>query len=460
MKYLLTSVFFCLFTQLLAQSGFIKTYDNPVSEWGWCVKQTSDKGYIIAGQIMGNPQKALLLKTDEFGNELWKKVFGETSSHYYGYSVWQTSDNGFVLSGSISKSGSNDNWIFIIKTNELGDTLWTKKFDHIRNGPNSFLINTEGDFVIGGTFTNEYLGLIKTNNKGEIIWEKKQLSDQNFWCSSVIQTKEGGYLVLGKKDERIILIKTDQDGNFKWINHYDQNVQNYPEMVTQTTDGYVVAGTAHNYLPTGGYQSDLLMYKTDLSGNLLWSKIYGGSSGDYGHSIIETADKGIILAGDYQNVSGNADHDIYLVKTDAKGDSLWTRKIDVVYNDFGGHSIMETNDGGYATTGYFRKSSGKENVFLLKTDKNGNVTKLPNSITIITKSFSVSPNPANEFIEIQTENNTPCTIEILTMNGNRVYSNIYNENLRKIDITNLSKGIYLIKLIRSNHFITEKFIKN
>lgn len=460
MKCLLTCIFFCLFTQLLAQQSFIKTYDNPVNEWGWCVQQTSDKGYIIAGQTMGNSKKAFLLKTDVSGNELWKKVFGESSSQYYGYSVWQTSDNGFVLSGSVSKSGSNDTWIFIIKTNELGDTLWTKKFDHIRIGPRRFLINTEGDFVIGGNSASEYLSLIKTNNKGEIIWEKKQLSDQNFWCNSVIQTKEGGYLILGKIDEQITLIKTDQDGNFTWTNHYDQNVRNFPEMVIQTTDGYVVAGSAHNYLPTGGYQSDLLMYKTDLSGNLLWSKIYGGPDADYGHSIIETADKGFILAGDYQNVSGKADHDIYLVKTDAKGDSLWTRKIDVVYNDFGGHSIKETNDGGYVTTGYFRNSSNKENVFLLKTDKNGNVAKLPNSTISISNSFFISPNPANEFIEIQSEIKTPCAIEILNMNGNRVYYDTYKENLVKIDLTNLSKGIYIIKLIRSNHILTEKFIKN
>jgi hypothetical protein len=231
-------------------------------------------------------------------------------------------------------------------------------------------------------------------------------------------------------------------------------------MVIQTTDGYVVAGTAHNYLPTGGYQSDLLMYKTDLSGNLLWSKKYGGIDGDYGHSIIETADKGFILAGDYQNVSGNADHDIYLVKTDAKGDSLWTRKIDVGYNDFGGNSIKETNDGGCVTTGYFRNSSGKENVFLVKTDENGNVAKLTNSATFITNQFFLSPNPANKFIEIKSEINTPCAIEILNVNGSRVYSDIYKGNLVKIDITNLSKGIYVIKLIRSNHFLTEKFIKN
>ena len=103
------------------------------SNRGFSVQQTNDGGYVVAGTIQDtttDPVHLYLIKTNSTGDTLWTKSYGSTGNAY-GYSVKQTNDNGFIIAGSIDSLGAGGYDVLLIKTNSIGDTLWTKTYGGI-----------------------------------------------------------------------------------------------------------------------------------------------------------------------------------------------------------------------------------------------------------------------------------------------------------------------------------------
>ncbi len=88
----------------------------------------------------------------------------------------------------------------------------------------------------------------------------------------------------------------------------------------------------------------------------VWTKTYGGTFEDCGNSVQQTYDGGFIIAG-YTSSFGNGNRDIWLIKTNALGDTFWTRTYGGVCNDEA-KSVQQTFDGGYIITGCFGTGAG------------------------------------------------------------------------------------------------------
>lgn len=107
-------------------------------------------------------------------------------------------------------------------------------------------------------------------------------------------------------------------------------------------------------------------------GSTRWTQTYGGSDRDGGYSVQQTLDGGYIIAG-HTDSFGAGNSDVYLIKTDPSGDTLWTQTYGGSSGD-GGQSVQQTLDGGYIITGHTDSFGvGGFDVYLLKTDANGNL---------------------------------------------------------------------------------------
>ena len=132
-----------------------------------------------------------------------------------------------------------------------------------------------------------------------------------------------------------------------WTQTFGGSDYDYGYSVQQTSDGgYIIAGYTSSY---GAGSADVYLIKTDAGGAQQWTQTFGGSSDDIGHSVRQTSDGGYIIAG-VTSSYGAGGWDVYLIKTDALGDTLWTKTFGGSSWDEG-YSVQQTSDGGYIIAG-------------------------------------------------------------------------------------------------------------
>jgi hypothetical protein len=319
-----------------------------------------------------------LVKADASGNQQWYKTFGGVGWEA-GYSVQQTADGGYVIAGGTNSYGVNGD-VRLIKTDASGDSTWTRTFgDSATQYCYSGQQTADGGYIMAGT---HYWGvgsadvyLVKADANGKLTWSHTYGGPDEDWGRSVWQTADGGYIIAGNTasygagNADVYLIKTDANGDLAWYKTYGGPGWDDGYSVQQTADGgYIIVG----YTASGGAEPDVYLIKTDAGGNQTWFKTFGGSAADYGWSVQQTADGGYIITGQTDSY-GAGSADVYLIKTDASGNQTW-------YKTFGGSaadrgwSVQQTTDGGYIITGETNSyGAGSADVYLIKTDADGNV---------------------------------------------------------------------------------------
>ena len=321
---------------------------------------------------------------------LWTKTFGG-SDYDIGYSVKQTTDSGYIMTGYTYSFGAGLADFWLIKTDISGDTLWTKTFGGSKRDYGRSVQQTiDGGFIILGETLSFGAGgldvwLIKTDAFGDTLWTKNFGGSDYDYSPSVYQTTDSGYIITGATESfgaggaDFWLIKTDVSGDTLWTKSLWANDWDCGFSVQQTTDGgYIIVGETSSF---GSGNKDVWLIKTDASGDTLWTKTFGGINYDCGASVYQTTDSGYILTGATESF-GAGDYDVWLIKTNASGDTLWTKT-------FGGseyewsYSVLQTTDGGYILVGETSSfGAGNRDVWLIKTDASGD--------TLWTKTFGGS----------------------------------------------------------------------
>ncbi len=370
---LLTSYFSLTFAQA-PDTLWTKTYGGSGNDRGFSVQQTTDGGYVVAGykDVPGDDCNFYLIKTDQFGDTLWTKTYGGPSGDFARF-VQQTFDEGYIMVGySYSFSGVRPD-VYVVKTDSLGDTLWTKTYGGTEDDAGYCIRQTidEGYIITGYTssFGAEYedLWLIKTDSVGDTLWTKTYGTSGIDGGSSVQQTLDSGYVITGYNGSgggsSVWIIKTDASGDTVWTKTYGGGNYDCGSSVQQTTDsGFIVVGYTWNF---GAGYTDVWLIRTDSLGDTLWAQTYGDTSIDRGFSVKQTVDGGYIIAGHTSSFGAGLD-DVYIIKTDSLGDTLWTKTYGGGNNDWG-NSIQQTSDGGYVIAGYTESfGAGDYDVWLLK----------------------------------------------------------------------------------------------
>ena len=216
--------------------------------------------------------------------------------------------------------------------------------------------------------------LIRTDLEGEMQWSKTFGGKDNDRCWAVLPASDGGYVLVGETTsfgsgaEDCYLIKTDASGNEVWSKTFGGEKGDRCFSITQADDGgFLLVGQTYS---EGAGDRDVYLVKTDASGNEVWSKTFGGPASDVGHSVTRTAEGDFIVTG-YTTSFAIAEDDPYLIKIDARGQTQWTR---VISMEGLNHTLTgeQAADGGFFLGGFSDFGpNGANGALLVKTDGDG-----------------------------------------------------------------------------------------
>ncbi|MBK9074732.1 MAG: T9SS type A sorting domain-containing protein [Flavobacteriales bacterium] len=272
--------------------------------------RTVDGGYALVGftRSFGLPgEEASLVKTDAMGTLLWSRVFSAPGDDRF-MGIAAASDGGTLLCGTTT-SFSNSTDILLIRTDANGDTLWCR--------------------AVGDAADNTAYAAVQADDGGFLV------------CGASATTTGNG--------SDLYLLRTDADGDTLWTRCFGGIYGDWANAVQKTADGdYLIAGSTSTF---GEGQEDYYLLKVDDNGTLLFSRTYGGPLMDQAWGLVLTADGGCILAGSTYSF-GIPTRSVYLVRTDAIGDTLWTGVYDTG-GIFGGWAfdVAECTDGGFVVGG-------------------------------------------------------------------------------------------------------------
>ena len=367
-----------------------KYYDGACNSF----KQTNDGGYVFTGN---NSLNTYLARADSLGDTLWTKTFNIPMADY-GESIIITFDGYYVIAGRTFYDA------FILKTDINGDTLWYKTYGG--SGEDEFWGLTEtsdgGYAAVGNSnsFGPSYdIWLVRTNKDGDTLWTKTFPNPNWDYSFSVQETTDGG-LILGCtkyiSDSASIynydtyLIKTNGNGDTLWTKTYGGNLSEDGFSVQQTTDGgYIVTGGTYSF---GNGQRDIYLVKTNSTGDTLWTKTYGWADDEHPWEVQQTIDGGYIIVGNTESNSIGF-KDILLIKTDTVGDTLWTRTFGMAGETWYGKSVQQTTDGGFIVGGLV-SAGGLGGGVLIKLADQYSINNC--SLSILFSSNNVICNGAND----------------------------------------------------------------
>lgn len=231
----------------------------------------------------------------------------------------------------------------------------------------------DGGYMLGGSIYPYGAGvqsdmlLMRTSAVGDCVWSERYGTIYHEVCLAMSPTADGGFVLAGTglfdgaMGFDFMLLKGDAQGDCLWSHTYGRPVDDACYAVRPTPDGgYLLAGETGIFNPTlrGGW-----LVKTDANGDSLWSRVYGeGGQGGF-VCVRQTADQNFVLAGTISS-------DFWLMKIDQSGDSLWSRTYGGAETE-GCESVQQTADGGFVLAGSKLQGMGDWDFWLVKTDANG-----------------------------------------------------------------------------------------
>lgn len=487
-----------------------KMYGGTDSDYPTSIIETKDNGFLIGGWVMskdgdvvgahgnGNITDGWVIKTDSAGTLLWSRALGGSdfddvhtvaegrNAYVVGGRFWSYDGDASGTTGPLSRGFI----AWLDKTDGSILSIKTYAGTHLGHVQDIKVVNDNNLLVSGTKYTTSLshgtLWVTLMDSTGNPIWEKNYgratvMSGAESACSSI---KDGDYYMVAgvttSSDGDAVgqhgagdgfVLRLDSEGNKIWSKCYGGTGDDYVQWITKSGDGYILGGTTPS--PDGGDiqgqhgMFDYWVYKIDTAGNILWSKVLGGSNTERMYGMSGTCDGGVIVSGTAQSNDGDVTLtqgiiDFFIVRISADGDIEW--------NKCYGSSTTEaycvvttTRDSGYAISGIVSGSDGDiggvieqgmGDIWLGKLSPDGlNNTcpeiEEPASTTSIATNdeISIFPNPANDHIIIDThiKQNTNATISDIT--GRKISTHTLGPDKKTIISTaNLVPGVYYVQI--------------
>jgi len=288
---------------------------------------------------------------------------------------------------------TQETWYFLMVTDLYGYSVLSESYRVLDSYPNisilkapqynngvlkfSWSINTDSDFLkyhLYSSTSSDMFGktIIVSNHVRNDTTHSQilNLTDPLKYYQLIVEDQWGF-----SSESEIVQAKMP----FTMIKNYGGTQDERGYAVQQTSDGgYVIVGSSTSY---GSGGADLWVLKLDGEGEFMWSKTFGGQGNDIGKDIIQTSDGGYIITGYTKSYSSGGDSDLWLIKTNANGESClysdggtcsessskWVKIFGTSGNDYG-NSVQETSEGDFIVTG---KSGRIPSIFVVRTNSLG-----------------------------------------------------------------------------------------
>jgi hypothetical protein len=534
----------------LSQTVFQRSFGGSHEDYGFAIVKTIDGGFAMAGHSnsfsAGGDFDVLLIKLDGNSNFQWARTYGG-SGNDQSLQLVQTSDSGFAIAGKTTSYGSGDFDALLVKADKNGNLQWLKTY----GGPQEErLLNiretSDHGFILSGSTLSLGQGnwdmlFIRTNSLGDTLWTKIIGGADADQGTDADQTTDGDFVFIGRARSwgqpggEIVTMKVSSNGDTIWSRVFGSPGYDEGMKVKQTSDGnYIVTGASAGFTNTS---YDVYLNKIDSLGNLLWSKLYAGNYNDATYDVLQLSDGGYIITGETESFGNNhlrphslkssydlqsiihpvnsvlgTDHsNVLAIRADANGDTVWCRtyganKMDEAY------SIVQTLDSGFMFAAFTTDfSNDTTDFYLVKVDKSGysscNESPAPldviNPATVITSispqiisgvtvntvsstsavqpisqhnicfestgiieedfenQFSLYPNPVRDRLFLNCNlTGDSVTIEIYSMLGEKISGCSWNQtkNMLEMDVSKLAQGVYTLRY-SSDKIRVKRFIK-
>jgi hypothetical protein len=404
------------------------TYGGPNADSAKRAIQTTDGGYLIAGESespdWGGATGAanfVVIKISAEGTLLWSKNYGGSGAEHLN-SFEAAADGGYVLCGTAYSNdvdvtgnhGQSDIWV--VKLDADCNLLWqqclgttTAEFGYMAKQ------TTDGGFIVLGMVQGGDYGVYKLDNLGSIVWQDSYGGSDLDIPDTILATADGDYIIAGQTrstdgditnnngDADIWIVKLNSTGGITWQSCYGGFAYEAAGGIIATTSGYVIAG-ATSSIESEDSTTNAWLLKINLTGDVLWNGVYGGTLTDSFYGLIETS-AGLTVAG----ASESADGDIT--------------------QNFGGYDFWLAHFAG-ETTG----------------------------VTTISKNtFNLYPNPNNGTFTINADTDvTNAAISVYSALGQLVYTGKVTGTT--VAIPNLSAGVYQVQLTTGQAAYSQKLV--
>jgi hypothetical protein len=483
---LFISIFYFALISANGQVRFTKFYDyNRTANFISDVVVLGDTGYFTVSQCVDfkekdtlNYQKTYLylIRTSQFGDTVFTKVYNKPRFNIKGTELLKTKW-GYLIAGEeydlkkYHEIGLGA-YLNMLKINEQGDTISTRKYD-IQTGNDisvKIIPTIDSGYAVFGQTCNQIQSgkkcnyfLLKLDGNGNKQWHQiyKQSSMSFENPNSVIQLLDGTFYLFGQSTlnngiMKWFLVKTDSAGKKLWQKTYNE----YPRQAGLT----IIDAGGNGILLGGSYSTDInggsagvvrgCAMLIDTSGNIIWSKSYGSENKSGFTSGILNSQCVLFSGYSISNDSTNNGQG-WLMVINLKGDSLFQRLYNInksmseqIYN------INKTSDG-FLMSGYgFTKIDTiySQDAWLLKVDSFGCLTpgcQLVgiDNIPMSREEIKIYPNPAKDYIQFK-HSTKIISYRIADYTGKLLLAGNYLES--GINVENLPSGVYIVQILLKN----------
>jgi|GEM_PF-1558178 len=255
------------------------------------------------------------------------------------------SDGGYAINGTCIDQQTTIGWGFVIKTDSNGNMLWANR-DIVdfqpENDSRAFIENEDGGFLSSSYYWGNGTALIRRDNVGDI---EESILLEDIAIHSMYNTCDENYILTGQEytnsatDQWPCLIKCNQNLEILWqqIYEFDDYEWGVIKSVIQSSDsGFLLTG----YVYDVETEDAILVIKTNAEGDTLWTRILNVTDeDDLARTIIETDEGDIFIGGYLEGITAG-----FLWKLDSEGNTIWFESGTATCG-YGYRSFTKSNDG-------------------------------------------------------------------------------------------------------------------